>query len=118
MEFINKFTQSDNNAHEQNTAHQTNQQQSTAQSQSSETGGFGSLLGKFSGGGQQQNVQSGITETQSSSTQGGGSFFSGLEDKMNSAAGGGRESEKNEDYLDKGSTHTADPLNRVVISRY
>jgi hypothetical protein len=33
-----------------------------------------------------------------------GSFFSGLADKFNNAAGGGRESEKNEDYLDKGKS--------------
>ncbi|OJD23194.1 hypothetical protein ACJ73_05449 [Blastomyces percursus] len=43
---------------------------------------------------------------QSSSTdhkkEGGGGFFSGLGDKLNHAAGGGRESEKNEDMLDKG----------------
>lgn len=34
--------------------------------------------------------------------QGGGGFLGGLGDKINSAAGGGKESEKNEDYLDKG----------------
>ncbi|PGH01662.1 hypothetical protein GX51_05108 [Blastomyces parvus] len=43
---------------------------------------------------------------QSSSTdhkkEGGGGFLSGLGNKMNHAAGGGRESEKNEDMLDKG----------------
>ncbi|KAL9101760.1 MAG: hypothetical protein Q9163_003007 [Psora crenata] len=32
----------------------------------------------------------------------GGGFLSGIGNKLNSAAGGGRESEKNEDYLDKG----------------
>ncbi|KAI9767576.1 MAG: hypothetical protein M1840_005613 [Geoglossum simile] len=31
-----------------------------------------------------------------------GGFLSGLGDKLNAAAGGGRESEKKEDYLDKG----------------
>ncbi|KAF2749255.1 hypothetical protein M011DRAFT_302537 [Sporormia fimetaria CBS 119925] len=31
-----------------------------------------------------------------------GGFMSGIGDKLNSAAGGGRESEKNEDMLDKG----------------
>lgn len=31
-----------------------------------------------------------------------GGFLGGLGNKLNSAAGGGRESEKNEDYLDKG----------------
>ncbi|KFY23240.1 hypothetical protein V493_06002 [Pseudogymnoascus sp. VKM F-4281 (FW-2241)] len=33
---------------------------------------------------------------------GGGGFLDGLKNKMNTAAGGGRESEKNEDMLDKG----------------
>ncbi|EEQ92581.1 hypothetical protein RJZ56_004653 [Blastomyces dermatitidis] len=33
--------------------------------------------------------------------QGAGGFLSGFGDKLNSAAGGGRESEKNEDMLDK-----------------
>lgn len=34
--------------------------------------------------------------------QGGGGFLGGIGDKINTAAGGGKESEKNEDYLDKG----------------
>lgn len=34
--------------------------------------------------------------------EGGGGFLGGIGDKFNSAAGGGKESEKNEDYLDKG----------------
>lgn len=38
----------------------------------------------------------------SGSGSGGGGFLGGLGDKFNAAAGGGRESEKNEDYLDKG----------------
>jgi hypothetical protein len=33
----------------------------------------------------------------------GGGFLGGIGDKLNTAAGGGKESEKNEDYLDKGS---------------
>lgn len=37
-----------------------------------------------------------------SQQSGGGGFFGSLGDKFNSAAGGGKESEKNEDYLDKG----------------
>ncbi|GAD96453.1 conserved hypothetical protein [Paecilomyces variotii No. 5] len=49
------------------------------------------------GGGQNQNQQS-----SSDSKQGGGDFLSGLGDKINTAAGGGKESEKKEDYLDKG----------------
>ena len=35
-------------------------------------------------------------------SSGGGGFLGGIGDKLNSAAGGGKESEKNEDYLDKG----------------
>ncbi|KAF4550221.1 Hypothetical protein D9617_18g034120 [Elsinoe fawcettii] len=48
--------------------------------------------------GQQQQQQS----SGSSEQKQGGGFFGGIGDKLNSAAGGGRESEKNEDYLDKG----------------
>lgn len=33
-------------------------------------------------------------------------MFSGISDKLNTAAGGGRESEKNEDFLDKGASYT------------
>ena len=36
--------------------------------------------------------------------QGGGGFLGGIGDKINSAAGGGKESEKSEDYLDKGQS--------------
>jgi len=36
------------------------------------------------------------------SQSGSGGFLGGIGDKLNSAAGGGRASEKNEDYLDKG----------------
>ena len=32
-----------------------------------------------------------------------GGFLGGMGDKLNSMAGGGKESEKNEDYLDKGT---------------
>jgi hypothetical protein len=39
---------------------------------------------------------------QSSDGNNGGGFLGGITDKLNSAAGGGRESEKNEDALDKG----------------
>lgn len=43
-------------------------------------------------------------EGQSESVEGGkeGGFLGGIGDKLNSAAGGGPQSEKNEDYLDKG----------------
>lgn len=38
----------------------------------------------------------------SSGGGGGGGFLGSMGDKFNSMAGGGKESEKNEDYLDKG----------------
>lgn len=62
---------------------------------------------------QQQNISGTGGPAQPGSAQGaqqisnqeqagqGGGFFSGLQNKLNSAAGGGRESEANEDYLDK-----------------
>merc|ERR1712193_94970 len=56
-------------------------------------------LNSFTGGNNEQTPQ------QSGQQQGGssgGGFLGGLGDKFNAAAGGGRESEKNEDYLDKG----------------
>lgn len=52
------------------------------------------------GGNNQPGEQQGQQQQQGGSS--GGGFLSGLGDKFNSAAGGGRESEKNEDYLDKG----------------
>ncbi|KAH4071489.1 hypothetical protein HBH50_081370 [Parastagonospora nodorum] len=42
------------------------------------------------------------TQGSSSGEQKSGGFLGGIGDKLNSAAGGGKESEKNEDYLDKG----------------
>jgi hypothetical protein len=67
------------------------------------------FVNKFTGGsnsqsqGQTSNEQitsSGSAEGQQQQSSGG--FLGGIGDKLNSAAGGGRESEKNEDYLDKG----------------
>ncbi|EKD14217.1 uncharacterized protein L3040_003643 [Drepanopeziza brunnea f. sp. 'multigermtubi'] len=61
-------------------------------------------LNKFTGGDnkeQNQNQQQNSGSTQQSGESSGG-FLSGLSNKLNSAAGGGKESEKNEDYLDKG----------------
>jgi hypothetical protein len=48
----------------------------------------------------QQNNQGQGSSSHGEQKQGG--FLGGIGDKLNSAAGGGRESEKNEDYLDKG----------------
>ena len=50
----------------------------------------------------QQSRSSDQQQQQSSGGSGGGGFLSGMGDKLNSMAGGGKESEKNEDYLDKG----------------
>ncbi|KAF2142117.1 uncharacterized protein K452DRAFT_249932 [Aplosporella prunicola CBS 121167] len=61
------------------------------------------FVNKFTGGGSSNEAQN--TTSQSTSAQGeqkSGGFLGGLSNKMNSAAGGGRESEKNEDLLDKG----------------
>lgn len=39
-----------------------------------------------------------------------GGFLGGIGEKLNSAAGGGKESEKNEDYLDKGMLPLPNPF--------
>ncbi|EEH19429.2 hypothetical protein PABG_01748 [Paracoccidioides brasiliensis Pb03] len=57
------------------------------------------FVNKFTGREQQQ--QQPPKESSSDKKEGGG-FFSGIGDRMNTAAGGGKESEKNEDMLDKG----------------
>jgi hypothetical protein len=54
-------------------------------------------ISSFTGGNNQQQ-QGGEQKSEGGS----GGFLGGLGDKINSAAGGGKESEKNEDYLDKG----------------
>ena len=53
--------------------------------------------------------------TEQKSNEGGGGFLGGIGDKLNTAAGGGKESEKNEDLLDKGpsSLHQIDDSNIV-----
>lgn len=53
------------------------------------------FVNKFTGGGNKVEGQN--TQGQGSNSSGGGFM-----DKINSVAGGGRESEKNEDMLDKG----------------
>jgi len=56
---------------------------------------------KDNGGASQQSQERRDGESGQEKKEGGG-FLGGIGDKLNSAAGGGRESEKNEDYLDKG----------------
>ena len=68
------------------------------------------FLKKQMGGGetsQSENMQQGTTGSEQK--QGGGGFLGGIGDKFNSAAGGGKESEKNEDYLDKGTWANRSP---------
>jgi len=62
------------------------------------------FVNKLSGGNSQSQGQISSEQTGSSGgqQQSSGGFLGGIGDKLNSAAGGGRESEKNEDYLDKG----------------
>ena len=65
------------------------------------------------------NKQTGTTQpTEQSGEQssGGGGFMGGIGDKLNSAAGGGKESEKNEDYLDKGKYMQHLFLGPVIVS--
>ena len=69
-------------------------------------GAFESFTGSGGNSNQGQNQQGGNQQQQSSAggeggSGGGGGFLGGLGDKLNSVAGGGKESEKNEDYLDK-----------------
>ncbi|EEH38254.1 hypothetical protein PAAG_01175 [Paracoccidioides lutzii Pb01] len=51
--------------------------------------------------GREQQQQQPPKESSSDKKEGGG-FLSGIGDRINTAAGGGKESEKNEDMLDKG----------------
>jgi hypothetical protein len=62
---------------------------------------------KFAGGneGQQGSAQQ-VPAQQGQGQSSGGGFLGGIGNKLNSAAGGGPESEKNEDYLDKGKLTT------------
>lgn len=64
------------------------------------------FLNKVTGSGntQGQSVNEQVVQGQGSEqkSSGSGGFLGGIGDKLNSAAGGGKESEKNEDYLDKG----------------
>ena len=63
---------------------------------------------KDNGAATQQNQQRREGEPAQENKEEGG-FLSGIGNKLNSAAGGGKESEKNEDYLDKGMPSS--PLN-------
>jgi hypothetical protein len=61
------------------------------------------FVNKFAGGNSnQQQGEQPVQGSASGEQKSGGGFLGGIGDKLNSAAGGGRESEKNEDYVDKG----------------
>ncbi len=68
------------------------------------------FVNKFTGGSQSQSQGANEQQMgqgqgqQGQQQQGGGGFLGGITNKLNTAAGGGRESEKNEDMLDKGSS--------------
>lgn len=53
-------------------------------------------------GGNKPSTQSNAQSEGGAAAGGGGGFLDGIGSKLNSAAGGGKESEKNEDLLDKG----------------
>ncbi|KAI9762880.1 MAG: hypothetical protein M1835_007979 [Candelina submexicana] len=59
-----------------------------------------SLKGIMGGGNKEQTGSA--QHLTSSEQKSGGGFLGGIGNKLNAAAGGGPESEKNEDYLDKG----------------
>ncbi|KAF2158708.1 hypothetical protein M409DRAFT_71500 [Zasmidium cellare ATCC 36951] len=59
------------------------------------------FVNKFTGG-DNSNSNNQQQSSGSGEQKEGGGFLGGITNKLNSAAGGGKESEKNEDYLDKG----------------
>jgi hypothetical protein len=66
------------------------------------------------GQGEQQERREGESQHSEEKSEGSGGFLGGLGDKLNSAAGGGKESEKNEDMLDKGSCFPAHDLGFLI----
>jgi hypothetical protein len=60
------------------------------------------FVNKMTGGGEKPTEQQQQGSTSGEQKEGGG-FLGGLGNKFNEAAGGGKASEKNEDYLDKGA---------------
>lgn len=62
---------------------------------------------------QTSNTNTTAQETSTQSNNGG--FLSGISNKLNAAAGGGPESEKNEDGLDKGESLPFASLHPVII---
>jgi hypothetical protein len=81
------------------------------------------FVNKMTGGGNSQsqgqtsNEQLQSTGSSGEQQQSSGGFLGGIGDKLNSAAGGGRESEKNEDYLDKGELKLSHAMTIQVLTR-
>jgi hypothetical protein len=63
------------------------------------------FVNKLAGGNSNQQTNEQPVQGSSSGEQQSGGFLGGIGNKLNAAAGGGKESEKNEDYLDKGELH-------------
>jgi hypothetical protein len=77
------------------------------------------FVNKAMGGGNSQNTQgtgNSVNEQVANDKSSGGGFLGGIGDKLNSAAGGGKESEKNEDYLDKGMLLHSSVFHFPVVS--
>ena len=67
---------------------------------------------------QGQRTQNNQSNEQKSEGGGGGGFLGGIGDKLNTAAGGGKESEKNEDLLDKGTVLSSIPRNLICAQSF
>jgi hypothetical protein len=71
------------------------------------------FVNKAMGGGNSGNSNSNQGNSVNEQKSSGGGFLGGIGDKLNSAAGGGKESEKNEDYLDKGKPFPSTSYSRL-----
>lgn len=100
MDFVNKLTGGNkNNSQQQQGGEYNNDNYGSNQQQGGNYGGNERQQGGERPVEIDRNVEGGSGSNLQKSS---GGFLGGLGDKLNGAAGGGRESEKNEDYLDKG----------------
>ncbi|KAK3688300.1 hypothetical protein B0T22DRAFT_149958 [Podospora appendiculata] len=93
MDYLNKIASQASSANNNNQQQQQQPQQGQQNSQSEDAGGLLGKLGSFTANTNNTNTEQG----QQSGSSGGGFM-----DKLNGLAGGGKDSEKNEDILDKG----------------
>jgi hypothetical protein len=70
------------------------------------------FVNKMAGGSEQKPTEQQQQGSTSGEQKEGGGFLGGLGNKFNEAAGGGQASEKNEDYVDKGTCQASHPLPR------